>query len=41
MVAAVPTIVGIQLLLSFLNYNMSEPPRLPMHKRVRARVGWD
>jgi dolichol-phosphate mannosyltransferase len=39
MLAAVPTIVSIQLLLSFLNYDMRQAPQVPMHKRLDGRLG--
>lgn len=34
MLAALPTIIGVQLLLSALNYDMSTRPTLPLQKRL-------
>lgn len=34
MLAALPTILGVQLLLSFLNSDMSSMPSVPLHKRL-------
>jgi glycosyltransferase involved in cell wall biosynthesis len=34
MLAALPTLLGVQLLLSFLAYDMSNQPRIPLHLRL-------
>jgi len=34
MVAALPVIVGVQLVLGFLSYNLQNVPRDPLHKRL-------
>lgn len=34
MLAALPVIVGVQLVLAFLSYDMSNVPREPLHKRL-------
>jgi glycosyltransferase involved in cell wall biosynthesis len=34
MVAALPTLLGFQLLLSFFAYDMSNQPRIPLHHRL-------
>ena len=34
MLAALPVIVGVQLLLAFLSYDMGNVPRLPLHRRL-------
>jgi len=34
MVAALPVIVGVQLVLAFLNYDLQNIPRDPIHKRL-------
>jgi len=36
MLAALPVIVGIQLLLAFLSFDMSRVPQLPLHPRLPA-----
>jgi len=36
MLAALPTILGVQLLLSFLNSDMGSMPSVPLHKRLEA-----
>lgn len=38
MLAALPVLVGIQMLLSFLFYDIQAVPRVPIHKRLRRRV---
>jgi dolichol-phosphate mannosyltransferase len=38
MVAALPVILGLQLLLSFLNYDMKSAPRLPLQNRLLPKV---
>ena len=35
MLAGLPVIVGTQLLLSFLNYDVRNVPRIPLHKRLQ------
>jgi dolichol-phosphate mannosyltransferase len=42
MLAAMPLIIGVQLLLSFLGYDMSQTPSAPLHPRLfrrRERLG--
>lgn len=39
MLAALPVLVGIQLLLAFLSYDMSRVPRLALHPRIRQLAG--
>jgi hypothetical protein len=34
MLAALPTLLGVQLLLSFLNYDIGCVPRIPLHLRL-------
>ncbi len=36
MLAALPIIVGVQLMLSFLSYDVSATPRVPLHTRLRG-----
>ena len=36
MLAALPTLLGVQLLLSFLNSDMNSMPSVPLHKRLEA-----
>lgn len=36
MIAALPIIVGTQLLLSFLNFDFQSVPRYPMHRRLNS-----
>ncbi len=36
MLAGLPVIVGVQLLLSFLAYDVASSPRWPIHKRLRS-----
>jgi glycosyltransferase involved in cell wall biosynthesis len=36
MLAALPVIVGMQLVLGFLNHDMQSVPRDPLHRRLRA-----
>lgn len=38
MVAALPVILGFQLLLSFLNYDMKSAPRLPLQSRLLPKA---
>jgi hypothetical protein len=35
MLAALPTIPGVQMVLSFLNFDTSHSPARPMHRRGR------
>ena len=37
MVAALPVIVGIQLMLNALNYDIQNVPRMPVHTILRSR----
>jgi dolichol-phosphate mannosyltransferase len=37
MLAALPVIIGSQLLLSFLSFDMANVPREPLHPRIRLR----
>ncbi|PYT08976.1 MAG: glycosyl transferase family 2, partial [Acidobacteria bacterium] len=34
MLAALPVVLGSQLLLSFLNHDMRNVPQIPLHKRL-------
>ena len=34
MLAALPVLIGVQLLLAFLNYDMQSQPRAPLHRRL-------
>jgi len=34
MLAALPVLIGVQLLLSFLNYDVRNVPRIPLHQRL-------
>ena len=34
MLASLPIIVGVQLILAFLGYDMASSPRVPLHKRL-------
>lgn len=38
MVAALPVILGLQLLLSFLNYDMKSAPRMPLQNRLLPKI---
>jgi dolichol-phosphate mannosyltransferase len=38
MLAALPILLGVQLLLSFLNYDVSRAPTIPMHRRISPTV---
>jgi hypothetical protein len=35
MLAGLPVIVGVQLLLAFLSYDMQNDPRTPLHRRLQ------
>jgi hypothetical protein len=37
MLAALPTILGIQLILAFLSYDIQSVPRIPLIRRLRTR----
>jgi dolichol-phosphate mannosyltransferase len=37
MFAALPVIIGVQLLLAFLSYDMQSQPRVPLHTRLAPR----
>ena len=37
MVAALPVIMGVQLILAFLAYDIASVPRRPLHKRTLFR----
>lgn len=39
MFAALPVIIGVQLLLAFLSYDMQSQPREPLHTRLSPRTG--
>ncbi len=41
MLAALPVIVGIQLVLAFLSYDLQNIPRDPVHRRLGSRIGTD
>jgi hypothetical protein len=34
MLAALPVLIGVQLLLAFLAYDMQSQPRSPIHRRL-------
>jgi hypothetical protein len=36
MLAALPVILGVQLVLAFLGYDMQNVPRHPIHPRLRG-----
>lgn len=38
MAAALPVIIGMQMLLAFIGYDMASVPRRPLHSRTRALV---
>ncbi len=38
MLAALPVILGVQLILAFLGYDMQNVPRHPIHPRLRGRA---
>jgi dolichol-phosphate mannosyltransferase len=40
MVAALPVILGVQFLLSFVNFDMSNLPQFPLQRRLGARRRW-
>jgi hypothetical protein len=37
MLAAMPLLVGVQLLLAFLSFDFGAVPRMPIHKRLQAK----
>lgn len=37
MLAALPVLVGFQMLISFLTYDIQSAPKIPMHKRLRSK----
>lgn len=39
MLAALPIILGSQMLLSWLNFDVNAEPRMPVHPRLKAREG--
>ena len=39
MLAALPIILGSQMLLSWLNFDVNAEPRMPVHPRLKARSG--
>ena len=39
MLAALPIILGSQMLLSWLNFDVNAQPRMPVHPRLKAREG--
>jgi glycosyltransferase involved in cell wall biosynthesis len=41
MLAALPTLSGLQLLLAFLNYDIASTPRYPIHPSLGASAGWE
>ncbi|RMF98767.1 MAG: glycosyltransferase family 2 protein [Gammaproteobacteria bacterium] len=36
MLAALPTLLGVELLLAFLNYDIGSQPRVPLHRKLDA-----
>jgi dolichol-phosphate mannosyltransferase len=38
MLAALPVLVGFQMLISFLTYDIQSVPKIPMHKRLRSKL---
>ena len=34
MLAGLPVLVGVQLLVAFLNYDVNNVPRIPLHQRL-------
>lgn len=38
MLAALPALMGLQLILAFLSYDISSVPQRPIHKRTRSRA---
>ena len=38
MLAALPVLVGFQMLISFLTYDIQSAPKIPIHKRLRSKL---
>lgn len=41
MLAALPMLMGLQLVMAFLGYDIASIPRQPLHKRLRSRIEID
>ncbi|HEX6592069.1 MAG TPA: hypothetical protein VF050_08720, partial [Moraxellaceae bacterium] len=41
MLAGLTTLIGVQLLLGFANFDMSNIPTAPLHKRLHAGPHWN